>query len=140
MNWNPWASNVCHEEAVEAVLHPEREKAGLLLQRPVADGFVMSGSGWCPADVWLPRGESGKGEALDFVISSGLQSELFLPADLAPGLVFQRYDMFKRSYQDIAGPGIPIHPDGPGGVWGSLESDSTELYRLDCQAASFNHQ
>ena len=92
--------NICYEEAMEAGLRPEREKANLLPQRPVSDGMPMGGGGRRPADVWIPRGASGKGEALDFAVSSGLQSELFLPGSDAPGLVFQRYEHLKRTYKD----------------------------------------
>ena len=78
--------NVCYEEALEAGLRPEREKAGLLPERPSADGAPVNGNGRRPADVWLPRGASGKGEALDFAVSSGMQSELFHPSAETPGL------------------------------------------------------
>ena len=55
-----------------------------------------------PADVWLPRGSSGKGEALDFAIPSGLQPELFHPVAETPGLVLHRYDGMKRSFKETA--------------------------------------
>ena len=94
--------NICYEEAADARLRPEREKADLLPQRPVADGLPEKGNGRRPADVWLPRGCSGKGEALDFAVSSGLQSDLFLPVAEVPGFVFQRYENLKRSFKDTA--------------------------------------
>ena len=36
------ARNITYEEASEAALRPEREKAGLLLQRPLEDGLQTS--------------------------------------------------------------------------------------------------
>ena len=87
---------------MEASLRPERQKADLLPQRPSTDGLPVKGGGRRPADVWFPRGGSGKGEALDFAVTSGLQSELFLPVADAPGFVFQRYEHMKRSYKDTA--------------------------------------
>ena len=96
--------NVCYEEALEAALRPEREKANLLPARPGADGLPAqtTGNGRRPADIWLPRGCSRKGEALDFAVSSGLQSELFHPTAETPGLVFARYNDMKRSFKGTA--------------------------------------
>ena len=94
--------NICYEEALDAGLRPEREKAGLLPGRPVADGMPVIGNGRRPADVWLPRGPNGKGEALDFAVSSGMQSELFQSSAETPGLVFHRYEELKRNFKDIA--------------------------------------
>ena len=62
----------------------------------------VAGSQRRPADVWVPRGQSGKGEAFDFAVSSGLQSELVHPVVDVPGLVFQRYEAMKRSFKDTA--------------------------------------
>jgi len=93
--------NVCYEEAVLAGTRAEREKVGLLPGRPSADGLPLK-HGLCdrrPADIWLPRGESGGGEALDFAVSSGMQSELFRPSAEEPGYVFHRYENMKRSYK-----------------------------------------
>ena len=94
--------NICYEEAVGAVLRPEREKANLLPERPVADGLPSRPGNRRPADVWIPRGQCGKGEALDFAVSSGMQSNLFSPVADAPGLVFCQYERMKREYKDTA--------------------------------------
>ena len=119
--------NICYEEATEAALRPEREKANLLPQRPVADGLPQRHSGRRPADVWLPRGASGKGEALDFAISSGMQSELFHPVADTPGLVFHRYNDLKRSFQGTARTCeaqrfkfVPVVLEAHGGGWSPL--------------------
>ena len=116
--------NVCYEEALEAGLRPEREKANLLPGRPAADGLYMTNSYRRPADVWLPRGSSSKGEALDFAVSSGLQSELFHPVAETPGLVFHRYDGMKRSCKDTAASCeaagfkfVPLVVEAHGGGW-----------------------
>ena len=67
------------------------------------------------------------GEALDFAVTSGLQSELFLPVAEAPGFVFQRYEHMKRSYKDTAqsceaqGFGFtPMVFEAHGGGWSPL--------------------
>ena len=93
--------NVCFEEAVSAGVRAEREKAGLLPGRPGADGLPPKHGkhGRRPADVWLDRGVGGGGEALDFAINSGMQSELFRPVAEEPGYVFHRYEDMKRSYK-----------------------------------------
>ena len=83
-------------------MRKEREKANLLPERTAADGLPSASSHRRPADVWLPQGSSGKGEALDFKVSSGLQSELLHPVAETPGLVFHRYDGMKRSFKDTA--------------------------------------
>ena len=78
--------NVCFDMAVEAGLRPDREKAGLLPARPPSDG-LPSGAGRRPADVWLPRGSSGRGDALHFAVTSGMRR------------VFQQYERTKREFQ-----------------------------------------
>ena len=55
-----------------------------------------------PANVWIPCGECGKGEALDFAVSSGMQSNLFSPVAETPGLVFCEYERMKREYKNTA--------------------------------------
>ena len=92
--------NVVHEEASNAGLRPEREKAGLLPPRPAAEGVDDSSTrnGRRPADVWLPRGPSGAGEALDFAVTSGLRSDTFRTVAGAPTAVFQRYEDSKRTH------------------------------------------
>ena len=92
--------NVCYDEAVDANLRPSREKAGLLPGRPAEDGLPSRAGNRRPADVWIPRGRDGKGEALDFAVSSGMQSNLFCPVAETPGLVFSRYEQMKRDYKN----------------------------------------
>ena len=94
--------NICYEEARDASLRPEREKANLLPDRPVEDGLPSRAGSRRPADVWIPRGEGGRGEALDFAISSGMQSNLFSPVADNPGLVFCEYERMKREYKNTA--------------------------------------
>ena len=99
----------------------------MLPQRPVVDGLPTAGGQRRPADVWVPRGANGKGEALDFAISSGLQSELLSSVADTPGLVFQRYDDMKRSFKDTAksceAQGFKFNPmvlEAHGGGWSPL--------------------
>ena len=87
---------------IQNILAPGKKKASLLPQRPAADGLPSTHSLRRPADVWVPRNANGKGEAFDFAVSSGLQSELFHPVAETPGLVFHRYEEFKRSFKDTA--------------------------------------
>ena len=79
--------NSTYEDATYAGLRPVREKAGLLPARPKEDG-LPSPLGRRPADVWVPRGNSGGGEAWDFAVSSGMRSDLFRACSDAPELVF----------------------------------------------------
>ncbi len=89
--------NIVFEEVAGAGLRPDREKAGLLPSRPASDG-LPSGTGRRPADVWMPRGSSGQGEALDFAVTSGLRNDLFRVAAEAPEEVFHQYEKTKRDY------------------------------------------
>ena len=68
--------NCTFSEAVVAGRNPDREKAGLLPGRPASDGVKGKEGERRPADVWLPRGPCGRGEALDFACTSGLRTDL----------------------------------------------------------------
>ena len=87
------------EEANDAGMRPEREKAGLLPGRPQEDGLAVSSSSRRPADVWLARGFQGDAEALDFAVTSGLTSDWYRRVATDPGAVFEHYENFKRSYK-----------------------------------------
>ena len=63
------------QEAIDAGIHAEREKAGLLPGRPPEDGIPINPNGRRPADVWLRRGMHGTQEALDFAVTSGMRSD-----------------------------------------------------------------
>jgi hypothetical protein len=87
--------------AVVANQSPEREKAGLLPDRPADDGLPMK-SGRRPADVWLPKGRKNRAEALDFAVTSGMRADLFRACRENPGEVFERYEKIKREYKSTA--------------------------------------
>ena len=118
--------DILYEEALEASLRPEREKAGLLPARPTSDGAPERPllNGRRPADVWLPRGASGRPEALDFAVSSGMRSDLFRLSAVDPGLAFVQYERYKRNYdnteQSCSAAGfrfVPIIFEAHGGGW-----------------------
>ena len=93
--------NICFEEAVEAGARPEREKYGLLPARPSSDGLraARGSSGRRLVDVWLPKGASGKGEALDFAVTSGMRSDQIRRVIDTPEVVFQNYEQVKREHK-----------------------------------------
>ena len=122
--------NICYEEAEEAGLRPEREKAGLLPELPQEDGLPIAPSARRPADIWVPWGSSGKGEALDFAVSSGLQSNLFHPVAETPRFVFDRYEGMKRGFKFI-----PLVLEAHGGGWSPLLRATVD-YIARLQAAS----
>lgn len=78
-------------------MQAEREKAGLLPERPSEDGLAVKSGPRRPADVWLPRGTRGEAEALDFAVTSGLQAGWCRRAAEDPGSVFAHYEGDKRS-------------------------------------------
>ena len=92
--------NVFYEEAGQASLRPEREKAGLLPKRPLEDGLGATTGTRRPADVWFPRGPDGRGVAHDFACTSGLRSDLLARTVENPFSVFEAYEDFKRGHLD----------------------------------------
>ena len=98
---NKLRNQVC-ETAARAGLRPEKEKAGLLPQRPVSDGLptATDRERRRPADVWLPAGPAHESEALDFACSSGLRAGLISRVALQAPIVFSEYEAFKKSFKD----------------------------------------
>ena len=94
--------NCFFADATDAGLNPEKEKAGLLPQRPSEDGLLGTSGARRPADVWLPRGEDGRGEALDFACTSALRADLMEHVASSPSVVFDAYENFKRTHNDTA--------------------------------------
>ena len=92
--------DVTFQEAVDAALQPEREKAGLLPARPAQDGLGPESDGRRPADIWLPRGTESGAEALDFAVTSGLQAALYRRVAENTNVVFDHYEAFKRSFKN----------------------------------------
>ena len=90
--------NACSEEAVAGGLRPEKEKAGLLPGRPPSDGLPAIRSARRPADIWVPRGMHGGGEAFDFAVTSGLKSGHLGQVIKSPELVFSQYEATKRQH------------------------------------------
>jgi hypothetical protein len=113
------------EEAMGGNLRPEREKAGLLPPRPEADSLpALTPNGRRPADVWLPRGGSRRGEALDFAVSSAMRGDTFRQAAETPETVFAKYEKHKREYLNTAqaceAAGfrfVPMVFEAHGGAW-----------------------
>ena len=102
---------VCTEAALGGMA-PEREKPGLLPARPLEDGVSRVGAagspeidqarqprGRRPADVFLPRGTSGRPMALDFACTSGMRSDWLRAAREDPKAVITHYENFKRDYR-----------------------------------------
>ncbi len=94
--------NVAFEDASDAGLRPEREKAGLLPSRPVLDGLPAGDSGLRLADVWFPRGDSGHGEAWGFAVLSGMRTDLIRVSADSHESIFTRYEAYKRAYKQTA--------------------------------------
>ena len=91
--------NRTYTEAEAAGKNPDREKAGLLPGRPASDGVKVQEGGRRPADVWLPRGPSGRGEALDFACTSGLRTDMWRCVLQNPNCVFESYEDYKFTYK-----------------------------------------
>jgi hypothetical protein len=113
-------------DAAEAGCRPECEKSGLLQQRPSAElpDEKLDGQGRRPADVWLPCGPSGSGEALDFAVSSGMQASLLREAIHTPEMLFERYEQMKcdhlqtaRSCAEAGFKFVPMVVEAHGGAW-----------------------
>ena len=105
--------NIVFQEAVRAGVGPEKEKAGLLPARPAEDGLTIDGARR-PADIWLPRSQNGRGEALDFAVTSGMRGDLMQVAEHSPEEVVSKYEEFKKTYknalQQCLGQGFDFTP------------------------------
>ena len=118
--------NQFYSDAVWAGLRPEKEKAGLLPSRPAEDLLPATQGARRPADVWLPRGRAGRGEALDFACSSSMRADLMARTAESPTVVFEEYDAFKRSFKNTekhcTDQGFQFTPmilDSHSGAWSS---------------------
>jgi hypothetical protein len=119
--------DICFDEAANGGLRPEREKAGLIPPRPEADDLpasVLAPGSRRPADVWLPRGCRGRGEALDFAVTSAMRGDVFRQTADTPEAVFARYEDHKRQHLDTghqceaAGFAfVPMVLEAHAGVW-----------------------
>jgi hypothetical protein len=87
--------------AHDANLSPEREKAGLLPDRPSDDGLPRT-RGRRPADIWFPKGRHNLPEAIDFAVTSGMRADIYRTCRTAPEEVFERYERFKRDYKSTS--------------------------------------
>ena len=98
---NALRNQVC-DEAAQGGLRPEKEKPGLLPQRPESDGLHTSVDARRrrPADIWLPSGQAGTPEALDFACTSGLRADLLSRSVVQAPAVFAEYEHAKRSFKD----------------------------------------
>ena len=135
--------NIVFAESMAGGLRPEKEKGGLLPDRPGTDG-LPSGLGRRPADLWLPRGMSGQGEALDFAVTSGMRADVFRVAAVSPETVFHRYERHKREYKHTAdsceAAGFRFTPmvlEAHGGGWSSLARGTFDWIARQTAAVQF---
>ena len=93
---------------------PEREKPGLLPERPRDDGTPPGGGGGeapgvarsrrRPADVFFPRALGGTPAALGFACTSGLRADVLRDASTNPDSVLSAYEEFKKSSRRLERP------------------------------------
>jgi hypothetical protein len=95
--------------------------------------------------VWLPKGSSGKGEALDFAVTSGMRSDLIRQVTSAPEVVFQQYEQAKRTYKDTdqlcSEAGflfVPMVVEAHAGGWSKTARNMLDWIAL--QAAAAHHE
>ena len=89
------ARGVFHEDAQEAGLRSEREKAGLLPPRPEEESLraeKTSNNGRRPADVWIASWKGGRPAAIDFAVTSGLRADRISTAESDPASVWGSYE------------------------------------------------
>ena len=91
-----------HAHSCRAGLRAERERAGLLPPKPPEEGGSSAAvpSARRPADVWLPRGPSGRGVAIDLAVTSGLRRVIVSQSAVDATFVSTQYEDHKRSYLD----------------------------------------
>ena len=96
--------DVTYHLALAAGLQPQREKSGLLPQRPGQDALrenVLS-NGRRPADVWVPRWENGAPAAWDFAVTSGLRAGAVHDAAADPNQPVSAYEAHEGAHLDTA--------------------------------------
>ena len=116
-------------------MHPELEKPGLLPQRPSHGSTYENGTSPAtsdgdasqrrPADVYIPRWQSGPPAALDFAVTSGLRADRMVEAVHDRESVLTKYEDFKCSFKDTQAQClsqgftfIPMIVKATGGGWG----------------------
>ena len=119
--------DVTYHAALAAGLQPQREKSGLLPQRPGQDALrenVLS-NGRRPADVWIPRWENGAPAAWDFAVTSGLRAGAVHEAAADPNQPVTAYEAHKRAHVGTAAQChqqglsfVPMVVEAHGGGWG----------------------
>jgi len=119
--------DVTYHAALAAGLQPQREKSGLLPQRPGQDALrenVLS-NGRRPADVWIPRWENGAPAAWDFAVTSGLRAGAVHEAAADPSQPVTAYEAHKRAHLGTAAQChqqglsfVPMVVEAHGGGWG----------------------
>ena len=136
--------NIAYGEAAVAGLRPEREKSGLLPGRPCEDGLPAESSLRRPADVWLPRGQRHKGEALDFACSSAMRSDYLQNVPDDPTRIFEQYEALKRTHnqtdQDCEAAGFDFTPmvvEAHSGAWSTTAKRVWDMI-AKAQSASWN--
>ena len=92
--------NAIYAEAAAAGMQPVREKPGLLPQRPSEDDWGTERSMRRPADIWLPQGQRGRGEAPDIAVTSGLRADMMQEVRDTPTAVFEKYEHLKKTHQN----------------------------------------
>ncbi|CAK0792492.1 unnamed protein product [Prorocentrum cordatum] len=102
------------EDALRGHMGPEREKPGLLPERPRDDGTPPSSGGGDapgvarsrrrPAGAFFLRALGGTPAALDFACTSGLRADVLRDAATNPESVLSAYEDFKRSLRRLERP------------------------------------
>ena len=101
--------NSVYEDAVRGSMGAEKEKQGLLPERPTEDNLsgvqatddvaVGARGRRRPADVFIARGLGGWPAALDFACTSGLRADTLHSAAQNPEDVLNAYEDFKKGFQ-----------------------------------------
>ena len=89
------------------------------------------------------RGLSGKPEALDFAVCSGLRADLLRESTVTPELLQSRYEKFKREHdatevscQQAGIHFVPMVIEGHGGSWSPLARKVLDWMALAVAAAT----
>ncbi len=126
-------------------LRPDREKSGLLPGRPKQDELpnkVVGGRR--PADVFLPRGVSGKKEAWDFTVRAAAAPGALRATARDPGKIFHEAERQKANHLGTAaaceGQGIVFKPLVLEALSGAFSPALREAVQwLAKQVAAANH-
>ena len=136
--------NHCARLAASAGMRPEVEKPGLLEQRMDMERLEQdpADAQRRPADIFLPCWHLGGAAALDFAVTSGMQTDCLRDSAADAGSAAIKYELKKKEYKETAAKCIevgfqfvPMVCEAHSGSWGP---EAKKIFKCLAKAAACN--